>query len=107
MKQTVNFNDFVDAFRRAGRENQFTYDALERIFEWIEQNEQDEGREWELDVVALCCELVEMSLDEVVSSYNIELDFEANIYSQVVDYIGDNSTYIGDTKEETFVFVQF
>ena len=38
MKQTINFSQFVDAFNKMGRGEQFSYEGLKRIFEWIEEN---------------------------------------------------------------------
>ena len=107
MKQTINFSQFVDAFNKMGRGEQFSYEGLKRIYEWIEENEANEGKEWELDVIALCCEIAEMKMYEIIDAYNIDIDFEADVYGQVIDYIADYSTYIGDTPEGTMLFVQF
>ena len=56
MYQTVTNYDFHDAFRDAGREDQFTYEALDELFEYYEQLEQELGEQIELDPVAICCE---------------------------------------------------
>ena len=107
MKQTVYQEDFIRAFKDAGRDNQFSREALIRIYEWIQENEENEGREWDLDVIALCCELSEMSLNEVIEAYDIEIDPDQNIYMQVCDYIDNHSTFLGDTESGNLVFVQF
>lgn len=39
MKQTIKYNDFLHAFREMGRGEQFSYDALKAIFEYIEDSE--------------------------------------------------------------------
>jgi hypothetical protein len=56
MKQTVNFSAFVDAFRAHDRYDQFGHSALRALFDYLEELEQDIGEEWELDVIALCCD---------------------------------------------------
>lgn len=56
MKTTVSAVDFIDAFRRFGRNDQFSPAALRALFDHIEEMEQDTGEEYELDVIALCCE---------------------------------------------------
>lgn len=56
MKTTVSAIDFIDAFRRMGRNDQFSPAALRALFDHIEDIEQDTGEENELDVIALCCE---------------------------------------------------
>jgi len=55
MKQTITKYDFIDAFRNAGREDNFSYEGLCALFDWLEEL----GEEIELDVVALCCEFSE------------------------------------------------
>lgn len=56
MKTTVSAIDFVDAFRRMGRNDQFTNPALRALFDHIEEMESDTGEEYELDVIGLCCD---------------------------------------------------
>ena len=73
MKQTINFYDFSDAFRKAGRANQFTYEGQRALFDYLEQYEEDCDTEIELDVIALCCEYVEYdSLEEFQLEYGHE-----------------------------------
>lgn len=56
MKQTVNFNEFCHAFHAHDRYDQFGYAALRALFDYLEDLEQDYGKEFELDVIALCCD---------------------------------------------------
>jgi hypothetical protein len=56
MKQQVNFNDFVEAFRAYDRFEQFGYVALSALWVYLGELEQDIGIELELDVIALCCD---------------------------------------------------
>lgn len=50
---------FYDAFANYGRAHQFSYDALDAIFERIEDLECDTEARIELDVIALCCDFTE------------------------------------------------
>ena len=59
MKQTINFSQFTDAFTSYGRDDQFSYDGLKALFDYLEQLEDDCGTDFELDVIALCCEFSE------------------------------------------------
>ena len=73
MKQTINFYDFSNAFHKAGRGNQFTYDGLKALFEYLEEYEEATGDEIELDVIALCCEFTEYeSIEEFWLDYGQE-----------------------------------
>ena len=59
MKITINEYQFEQAFKNAGRGNQFSYEALKALFEYLQSYEDDGGEEIELDVIALCCEFTE------------------------------------------------
>jgi hypothetical protein len=59
MKQTVNKYDFTEAFRQAGRQDQFSYTGLCALFDYLEEYEEAAGTELELDVIALCCDYSE------------------------------------------------
>lgn len=77
MKNTITKNDFRNEFKQAGRENQFTYYALGKLFDYIEDYEEQTGEQVELDVVALCCEYSEYeSFEELQQNYNVPDDFE-------------------------------
>jgi hypothetical protein len=59
MKQTVTSYSFVDSFRAAGRESQFTRPALFALFDYLEEYENSCEVELELDPVAICCDWAE------------------------------------------------
>ena len=77
MKKTVNETDFRDAFKQANRENQFSSYALSKLFDYLEDYEEQIGEELELDVIAICCDYTEFeSLEELQQNYNVPEDFE-------------------------------
>ena len=77
MKATVNKNDFRNAFKQANRENQFTSYALGKLFDYLEDYEEQTSEEVELDVISLCCEYSEFeSFEELQQNYNVPEDFE-------------------------------
>ena len=70
MKQSINFTDFQRAFIDYGREDNFSYEALHALFNWLEDYEENIGEEIELDVIALCCEFTEYeSFEELQKNY--------------------------------------
>jgi hypothetical protein len=93
MKQTIHFPDFLDAFRSAGRENQFTYEGLELIYNYLDENYLD----YELDVIAICCEFSEMTELEIRESYGLD-DSES-----ATEYLQENGFIVG-TTDTTIVF---
>lgn len=102
MKTTVSFGDFAQAFKDMGRENQFSIDALNIIFEHIEQQESDIGEEYELDVIAICCEYAEATWQEIANDYllhEVELDDEQDHEGRVIEYLEDEGVFIGKSDE--------
>lgn len=112
MKQTLNKDQFIREFM-AIRPTQFSYEALETLFEDLEQYEESTGEQVEFDPIAICCEYAEMTMEEIFEAYPDVLDLidmdrpKASTYSIVVDYLNDNGHYCGDTPQGTFVFQQF
>lgn len=68
MYQTISKSDFRDAFVHANRKDNFSYEALGALYDYIE--EMDEN--YELDVIALCCEFSEQEIPHVLEQYNVE-----------------------------------
>ena len=94
--QAVTFSDFCQAFEDRGRGEQFSTDALRLIYDYLDEMDQDT----ELDVIALCCEFAESSVDELVEEHDIEPD-------DVRDHLDQSTTVLGETDAETLVYVQF
>ena len=68
--QTVNFSMFRDEFQAVRPEN-FDYDGQRALFDYLENMSEDIGEPIELDVIALCCDWQQMTLDEIKEQYNI------------------------------------
>ena len=105
MKQTVNFSTFQTAFESIRPDN-FTYEGLTALFNWIEQQEQETGTEQELDVIALCCEFSEMTAKEVIESYGYDVEDDGNELNNVADCLHDDTIVLGLT-DTTVVFLNF
>ena len=63
---------FHDAFRRAGRKDNFSYEGLNVLFDYLEALEDESGEPIELDVVEFCCEWTECTIVEALESYGLE-----------------------------------
>ena len=109
MKQSINKSEFRNAFIAAGRENQFSYEGLGLLFDWLENFYSDASSgEYDLDVIALCCDFSELSLNEVVSQYEIiESDGDAELLGLVTDYLQDRTLLVGVTSDNKFLFQDF
>ena len=99
MKQSINIYDFERAFKRHEREN-FSFDGLKALFEYLEDLESDIGEEIELDVIALCCEYAEYdSLKEYNDAYDTK-------YGEI-DAIQDDTTLIKIDGGDGFIIQQY
>jgi len=114
MKTTVNIYTFREEFNRMGRGNQFTYDGLELLFDYLEELAHCE-EEYELDVVGLCCDFAEGTAQEIAGDYSFDLpdtegmnedDATQAIAESVRDDLDNEGVLIGET-ETTFVYRQF
>jgi len=99
MKAQVNFSTFQSAFENLRPDN-FSYEGLTVLFNYLEELEQDIGQEMELDVIALCCDFSEMTELEVRSAYGLD-DSESS-----TKYLQDNTLVAGFT-DKTIVFQNF
>ena len=109
MKTTVNLYDFRQAFNDMGMGEQFSYDGLEILFDYLEQLGDDIGEEIELDVIALCCEYAEEDHKTIAENYSIDIsdcDFEDGL-DRVIAYLEDEGVYVGHTKGFDIVYRQF
>ena len=100
MKQTIDLYAFRNAFYKMGRKDQFSYDGLEILFDYLEEVEQDTGEEMELDVIALCCDYAESTIDDLISEYDIDIsdcdpDDDEAVEETVLEYMNDHTTVCG------------
>jgi hypothetical protein len=105
MIQTINESQFIDAFEKMGRGDQFSYEGLKLIYEYFEELDPS----FDLDVIAICCEFAEAPYEQVASEYNKGEGEDLNpedIPQAVIDYLQDNTSVVGYT-DDSIVYVQF
>ena len=111
MKQSVSKYDFERAFADCGRKDQFSYDALNALYDWFEQYDDDCGTETELDVIAICCDFSEDGWDDIAQNYNIDLtdcDDDDDYKAQAVeDYLSENTLLVARLTGDVFVYQSF
>jgi len=105
MKTTISHaSQFRDAFRQADRQDQFSYEALNMLYEYFEDIDPD----MELDVIAICCEYSEDNPDDIIANYSIDVEGmdEDEKIEAVRDYLNDNTMLVGETATG-FVYLAF
>ena len=100
MKQTITLHTFRDAFYKMGRKDSFSYVGLEVLFDYLEELEQATGEEMELDVISLCGEFTESTIDGLIRAYDIDIsacdpDDDEAIEETVLEYMNDHTTVCG------------
>lgn len=107
MIQTINVSDFRDAFRACGRADQFSYEGLGALFEYIEEVDPD----FDLDVIALCCDYSEETVEQIAENYGLEFSAieEGDTDGErdhVRAHLEENTSIVAETATG-FLFVNF
>ena len=93
MKKMLSVSNFRDEFYKCGRKDQFSYDGLGAIYEYLEENWED----YELDVVGICCEYAEYeNFEELQKDRDVE----------DMDELQNNTSVIM-IDEERFIIAQY
>ena len=104
MKQTINEYQFKDAFQEC-RPNNFSYEGLTALYEYLEEYEEDTGQEMELDVIGLCCDFTEYdSLEEFQQEY---YEDEPKDSYKTIDEIENETIVIRIEGTEGFIIQDF
>ena len=114
MYKSINtVSAFRDEFAYCGRKEQFSYDALGLLFDYLEEAEYQE-----IDVVALCCSYSEDTPESIAENYDIDLNSDgmcsASAYGlerikdanleQILQYLNDNTSVVGVTDGGGIVY---
>lgn len=97
-------SQFRDEFRACGRAEQFSYEALGLLFDFLEEADSN----YSLDVIALCCEYTEEGFKNIADAHSIDIDgmTEEQIVHTVMEYLQDNTCVVGST-DASIIYAQF
>lgn len=99
MKIKLNRYQFQDVFKQSGRENNFSHEGLNALYDYFTDIEDETGEEIELDVIAICCEYTEYkNLKEFQGEYGKK-------YKSIesIEYV----TRVIRIDDESFIIQQF
>lgn len=63
---------FIEQFCIMDRMDNFSIDGLRALFEHYENLEEDTGESIECDVIAICCEWSEESVEDIIENYSLQ-----------------------------------
>ena len=106
MKDTINKDQFRNWFRSSDTyKNNFSYEGLSALFDYLEEMEESTGEELEFDPVALCCEYSEYdSLTDLVADYWVTIPDYKDVG---IEYFEEQTIVIPIEKTEGFIIQQF
>lgn len=110
--QSINsVYQFEAAFKEAGRSNQFSWEGLKSLFDYLNNFSDDVGENVELDVISLCCDYSEDDYRDIAENYSIDLseaegdeDEEKDI---VIKYLENHTHYLGAGSGNSLVYTVF
>ena len=97
--KTYDLQDFKREFELCNRNDQFSDNALELIFNYLDQCYSDSS--FEMDVISICCEFQEMTENEIRENW------DCDSYEDIIDFIENETSYVGETKVGKYVFISF
>ena len=101
MYDHVNKYAFVDRFRDM-RPDQFSYEGLHALFDYLEDYEEDTGDSIQLDVIAICCDYCEY---ESIEEFNSDYDHDQEI--KTLECIEEYTQVIPIPETTRFIIQQF
>jgi DNA integrity scanning protein DisA with diadenylate cyclase activity len=106
MKTTVSIYDFRREFAQCRPDN-FSYEGLGILFDYLEELGDSCGQEIELDVIALCCEWNEDTPENIAADYSIDIEDDGNALANVLDHLNDQTMIAGVTDAGTIVYLVY
>ena len=101
MIQTITKNGFRDAFNNMDRKNQFSYEGLGALYDWLEMFDlahpkyaDDTGQQTELDVISICCDFTEYgNLEELQKDYS-DIESLEDLQNETTVIMIDDESFI-------------
>ena len=104
----VTQSEFIDTFKQSElRKNNFSYDGLIALFEYLEQYEEDTGEQIQFDMVGLCCDYTEYSnIEEFINDYQDSPELHEELdYSEIISVLRDHTEVIEFEGRTTDAFI--
>ena len=93
----VTRQDFHNSFREMGREDNFSIEGRDLIYDWLDDYQL---ADYELDVIGICCEFAEYeNLKEFQNDYGEEYNS--------IESIEEATTVLRNSNSNLFVIIQF
>ena len=101
-------SEFIDTFKQSElRKNNFSYDGLIALFEYLEDLEEDTGEQINFDMVSICCDYSEYkNLEEFINDYQDSTELHENLdYSEIISVLREHTEVIEFEGRTTEAFI--
>jgi len=95
----VSKSEFRDEFSKMNRKDNFSYEGLNALYDWLDEYYEEADKPYDLDVIEICCDFTEYdSLEEFNKYYNRE-------YENIDDIVDD--TILIKIDDNRFIIQNF
>ena len=103
MIEEVSFNSFYDSFRGQYKNN-FSYEGLRVLYDYLEEYEEEIGQKISFDVVAIACDYTEYEdINEYLNNYsNTHDDFLKEKEDEFKSLLNDDEDFKKQYKADEF-----
>ena len=99
----IGFNDFIEEFKKYGREETFSYQGKKALYDYLNQLAEDLGKPIELDIIGLCCLFTEYeNLEKFNKDYGYSLGYDIEDIEEIQEH-----TILIPVNEESFIIEDF
>lgn len=95
-------SDFVAQFAAYGRSDNYTPAGLDRIYDYFDDLSDETGEPYTLDVVAICCDVNECTLEDLRRDYECCADCET--LEDCEEALSEETSVIGATSDTVLFF---
>ena len=106
MYTRISKNDFMEAFRNVDRYDQFGYAALSALFDYFENEEEVNGVEIELDVIAICGDYTVSTIKEVRDEYDLD-EYDLDEDTDILEYLMNNTLLVAALPDGRILYQSF
>lgn len=81
-----NAYQLEELFRKCGRENHFSYEGFDALYDYLDEYSDEMDKPLEVDVIALCCDFTEYSgWEELYNNYSYSYNNESKTFEELED----------------------
>jgi hypothetical protein len=110
MIKTISLFDFRQEFKLFNRSDNFSYEGLEVLFDYLESLEFDRDTPIELDVIEFCCEFEECDAQSIIEAYSLECESDLSqkeVNDIARNYLEEQGVLVGECPaNQSFVYRQ-